>query len=174
MAPSSYQAPKSGDSKKTKTVSQSVGSNLGSGTSTVAKLLEKKGKAVFSVKPDDTIATAVGLLRDNRIGALLVTDDGGAMQGILSERDIVRKLAETPGQTLPQKVEGLMTREVTTCTPEDPMVSVLRKMTEGRFRHMPVLENGELCGIVTIGDVVNFRLNELEHEALQMKQLIVG
>jgi CBS domain-containing protein len=174
MAPSSYQAPMRGDSKEKRTVSQSVDTNLGSSKSTVAKILEKKGSDVYSVRPDDTVQTAVEVLRDKRIGALLVTDDSGAMIGILSERDIVRKLAETPGQTLPQKVDGLMTREVTTCDPSDALVTVLKKMTEGRFRHMPVMDNGALCGMITIGDVVNFRLNELEYEALQMKQMIVG
>ena len=92
----------------------------------------------------------------------------------LSERDIVRKLAETPGQTLPQTVAENMTRDVVTCGTQDTLVEVLRSMSEGRFRHMPVVEAGMLKGMVTIGDVVNYRLNELEHEALQLKQLIVG
>ena len=67
-----------------------------------------------------------------------------------------------------------MTRDVATCAPEDTLVTVLRRMTEGRFRHMPVVDDGRLCGMVTIGDVVNYRLRELEHEALQLKQMIVG
>jgi CBS domain-containing protein len=174
MAPTSYQAPMRGDKAEKKTVSQSTESNLASTTSTVAKLLENKGSAVFSVRPQDTVHHAVTVLRDKRIGALLVTDQNGAMQGILSERDIVRKLAETPGQTLPQEVEGLMTREVTTCAPSDLLETILRKMTDGRFRHMPVMDDGKLCGMITIGDVVNFRLNELEYESLRMKQMIVG
>ena len=120
MAPSSYQSPMRGDNTDKRTVSQSSDSNLASGTSTVADILEKKGDAAFSVRPDDTVKTAVEVLSEKRIGALLVTDDDGVMQGILSERDIVRKLAETPGQTLPQLVEGLMTREVTTCSPSEP------------------------------------------------------
>lgn len=172
--PSSYQAPKRGDSVKKTTVSQSATSNIATGNATVEKLLAGKGDAVFALRPQDTIATAVGLLAEKRIGALLVTDSTGAMQGIMSERDIVRKLAETPGQTLPQKVEDIMTRDVVTCAPSDPLVSVLKRMVDGKFRHMPVVEDGKLRGILTIGDVVHFRLTELEHEALQMKQMIVG
>ncbi|MDJ0859802.1 MAG: CBS domain-containing protein [Dinoroseobacter sp.] len=173
--PASYQAPTRGDAKSDKkTVSQSVSSNLTKDTASVRSLLSGKGGAVFSVSPDDTLADAVTALRDKGIGALVVTDSGGALQGILSERDIVRKLAETPGQTLPQKVSENMTKAVETCTPDDPLIDVLRRMSEGKFRHMPVLENGALSGMITIGDVVNFRLKELEHEALQLKQMIVG
>lgn len=172
--PSSYQAPMRGDRARETTVSQSTDSNFSVADRTVSALLERKGGDVFSLQPDDTVATAVTTLRDRRIGALLVTDGNGEMQGILSERDIVRRMAETPGQTLPQKVKDLMTRNVVTCAPTDTLVSVLRRMTEGRFRHMPVVENGKLRGVITIGDVVNYRIKELELEALQLKQLIVG
>ncbi|MEM7296387.1 MAG: CBS domain-containing protein [Pseudomonadota bacterium] len=172
--PTSYQAPMRGDQARRSTVSQSLSSNTAKDTATVKTLLEKKGSAVFSIGPEDTAATAVGILKDKRIGALMVTDTSGAMVGILSERDIVRRLAETPGQTLPQKVADLMTSKVVSCAPEDTLVSVLRRMTEGRFRHMPVIDGGRLAGMLTIGDVVNYRLNELEHEALQLKQMIVG
>ncbi len=172
--PSSYQAPKRGDFIRETTVSQSADTNLAKDTATVQKLMDMKGGGVFTVRPEDTIAEAVVILRDKRIGALVVADETGAMQGILSERDIVRKLAETPGQTLPQTVSENMTREVVTCAPGDPLVTILQRMTEGRFRHMPVVADGQLVGIVTIGDVVNFRLKELEHEALQLKQMIVG
>ncbi len=164
-----------GDTKeKEKTVSQSTESNLSKDSATVGNLLRGKGNSVISIGPDDTIASAVTLLRDHRIGALVVVDDQGALQGILSERDIVRKLADTPGQTLPQTVAENMTHDVITCAPEETLVTVLRRMTKGRFRHMPVVEDERLCGMVTIGDVVNFRLTELEHEALQLKQMIVG
>lgn len=175
MPPSSYQAPTKGDRKTNTTVSQSIETNLSSTTTTVAQLLEKKDGNIISVLPKDTIKTVVELLREKRIGAVIVRDESGTMLGILSERDIVRKMAETPGQTLPQKVEDLMTSKVIACTPSEPLVTILRKMTEGRFRHMPVVsESGDLLGIITIGDVVHFRLNELEYEALRMKQMIVG
>lgn len=174
MAPSSYRPPTRGDKADAGTVSQSLDSNLSHSQTTVAKLLEGKGDAVFSVRPNDTIHSVVNTLRDKRIGAVVVTDQNGTLQGILSERDIVRRMADTPGQTLPQSVEDLMTREVKTCVPDEPLNSVLKTMTEGRFRHMPVLRDGKLCGVITIGDVVHFRLKELEYEALRMKQMIVG
>ncbi|TNF19352.1 MAG: CBS domain-containing protein [Rhodobacteraceae bacterium] len=172
--PSSYQAPKREDHEKPATYSQTTASNLKAGIATVAQLLDRKGTEVFSIRPAETLGAAVKVLRDKRIGALLVTDETGGLIGILSERDIVRKLAETPGQTLPQLVGDVMTDKVETCATDEPLVSVLRRMTAGRFRHMPVVEDGLLRGIVTIGDVVNHRLNELEHEALKLKQLIVG
>ncbi|MDX1741978.1 MAG: CBS domain-containing protein [Ruegeria sp.] len=174
MAPSSYQAPMRGDKEDKTTYSQSTESNMSNSQTTVAKLLEGKGDAVFSVRPNETIQSVVNTLKEKRIGAVLVTDQNGALHGILSERDIVRRMADTPGQTLPQAVEDLMTREVKTCTPDDLLNDVLKTMTEGRFRHMPVLRDGNLCGVITIGDVVHFRLKELEYEALRMKQMIVG
>lgn len=171
--PSSYQAPQR--KTETKTTSQSVNTNLASSDASVQKLLDSKGGAVFSIRQQDTLGTAVQTLAEKRIGALVVSDANGALIGILSERDIVRKLAETPGQTLPQQVQDVMTKDVQTCTADESLVTVLRRMTEGRFRHLPVVDaQGRLTGMVTIGDVVNFRLNALEHEALQMKQLIVG
>lgn len=174
MAPSSYQPPTRGDKASGATVSQSVDSNLSHSQTTVAKLISGKGDAVFTVRPNDTIHSAVNALKEKRIGALVVTDQNGALQGILSERDIVRRMADTPGQTLPQSVEDLMTRDVKSCSPSDLLNDVLKTMTEGRFRHMPVIKDGLLCGVITIGDVVHFRLKELEYEALKMKQMIVG
>lgn len=174
MAPNSYRPPIAADKKPGKTHSQSVDTNMASETSTVSKILSKKGDYVATVGPDDTVATAVGVLKEKRIGALLVVDASGHMQGILSERDIVRKLAETPGQTLPQLVRDLMTSEVVTCAPNDSLDLVMKEMNDGRFRHMPVMDHGQLCGMISIGDVVNYRLMELEYESLQMKQMIVG
>ncbi|NOD34408.1 MULTISPECIES: CBS domain-containing protein [unclassified Ruegeria] len=174
MAPTSYQAPMRGDKEEKTTYSQTTGSNLAQSKTAVSKLLEGKGGDVFSVRPNETIHSVVNILKEKRIGAVLVTDQNGALQGILSERDIVRRMADTPGQTLPQSVEDLMTKEVKTCTTDDLLNDVLKTMTEGRFRHMPVLRDGKLCGVITIGDVVHFRLKELEYEALRMKQMIVG
>lgn len=172
--PSSYQGPSRKDKMSATTHSQSSESNLKHDTATVRKLLQSKGAEVFGLRPQNTLHEAVEMLRDKKVGALIVKDSEGKLQGILSERDIVRKLAETPGQTLAQRVEDVMTTAVETCELDDPLISVLRKMTDGRFRHMPVVEDGNLVGIVSIGDVVNYRLNELEYEALQLKQLIVG
>lgn len=172
--PSSYQAPSRGDQAKKTSHSQSAASNISQDSATVQKLIDSKGGEVFTIDPVDTLSTAVKLLRSKRIGALLVIGADQQLCGILSERDIVRKLAETPGQTLPQSVAENMTTKVETCAPNDLLVSVLRRMNAGRFRHMPVVDNGKLCGMLTIGDVVNYRLNELEYEALQLKQMIVG
>lgn len=172
--PATYQAPMRQDQDKPRTHSQSQSTNLKSAIATVSQVLGGKGNAVFSIQPDQTLGVAVTMLRDKGVGALLVTDETGDLVGILSERDIVRKLADTPGQTLPQLVGDVMTKEVETCTGADPIVSILKRMTVGRFRHMPVMEAGKLAGMLTIGDVINYRLTELEHEALQLKQLIVG
>lgn len=172
--PTSYQPPTRGDSDANRTSSQTIETNMSAQADTVAQLLAQKDSAVITVHPSDTLGDAVKLLRDKRIGALMVTNDEAELTGILSERDIVRKLAETPGQTLPQTVSDNMTKDVKTCTPEDTLVSVLRIMTEGKFRHMPVIDRGRLCGMITIGDVIQYRLKALELEALQMKQLIVG
>ena len=122
--PTSYQAPTRGDLEKKTTRSQSAESNISHDTATVQQLIARKGDVVYTIAPDETLSTAVKVLRDRRIGALLVADGTGALQGILSERDIVRKLAETPGQTLPQTVAENMTRKVESCTPSDPLVSV--------------------------------------------------
>lgn len=174
MPPSSYQAPTRADKADKSRKSQSIDSNLSHGLSTVAMLLEGKADRVISVRPTDTIHVVVNLLKENGIGAVLVTDQNSALQGILSERDIVRRMADTPGKTLPQLVENLMTRKVQTCTPDSLLVDLLRRMTDGRFRHMPVLRDNSVCGMISIGDVVQFRLKELEYEALRMKQMIVG
>ena len=172
--PTSYQAPMRKDQAKTHSQSQSQSTNMKSTAASVGDLLKNKGTDVYTISPDATLHSTVETLRDKRIGALVVADDAGALAGILSERDIVRKLADTPGQTLPQLVRDVMTKNVETCTPSDPLVSVLKRMTEGRFRHMPVMDGDRLAGMVTIGDVISYRLTELEHEALQLKQLIVG
>lgn len=172
--PSSYQGKMRRDSQKEVHVSQSTTTNTAADNATVQTLLDEKGGDVFTIRPQETIGAAVKILSEKKIGALIVTDAAGALKGIMSERDIVRKLAETPGQTLPQKVEDIMTSKVETCAPSDPMVTLLSRMTKGRFRHMPVVDGGRLVGMVTIGDVVNHRLTELELEALKLKQMIVG
>ncbi|MEM8699010.1 MAG: CBS domain-containing protein [Pseudomonadota bacterium] len=172
--PESYRPPLRQDKQSDRTYSQSTSSNFSADHATVDKVLGQKGGEVFSISPGETLGRAVEVLRDRRIGALLVTDETGQLAGILSERDIVRKLADTPGQTLPQLVQDVMTKEVVTCTRNETLIAVLKRMTAGRFRHMPVVDGTTLIGMVTIGDVINFRLTELEHEALQLKQLIVG
>lgn len=172
--PESYRPHVRKDDREARTASQSVSTNTTATNARVQDLLNQKDGTVHSIRPQQTLHDAVVLLRDHRIGALVVTDANGALIGILSERDIVRKLADAPGKTLPHKVEDVMTRDVETCTADEALVTVLKRMTKGRFRHMPVVDGDGLTGLVTIGDVVHFRLNELELEALQIKQLIVG
>lgn len=172
--PTSYQAPMRRDKEKKTTFSQTKSTNLADAQGRVEVLLQGKTGDVYAIRPAQTLAEAVEILRDRGIGALVVTDVDGSLKGILSERDIVRKLADTPGQTLPRRVEEVMTAKVQTCAPSDTLVSVLQRMTEGKFRHMPVSDEGKLLGMITIGDVVIHRLRELEHEALQLKQMIVG
>ncbi len=172
--PESYRPHLRKDDAAARTTSQSVTTNTSDTNARVADLLANKTGGLHTITPDQTLHDAVVSLRDHKIGALPVVDAEGALIGILSERDIVRKLADTPGRTLPHRVEEVMTRDVETCAAGDALVTVLKRMTEGRFRHMPVMEGATLVQLVTIGDVVHYRLTLLEHEALQIKQLIVG
>ncbi|SLN43441.1 Hypoxic response protein 1 [Pseudoruegeria aquimaris] len=172
MAPTSYQPPVKGDDSKSH--SQSVDQMMAMGNATVATILAGKGSDVYAVRPQDSIAEATRVLKEKQIGAVVVKDAAGQLVGILSERDIVRQLADTPGETLGQTVADVMTSSPVTCTPDEPLLEMMKRMTEGRFRHLPVLDGERLVGIITIGDVVSYRLRELEYEALKMKQMIVG
>lgn len=140
----------------------------------VATILRHKGRSVTTVAPDAKIATAVGLLRRHDIGALVVSKDGVAVEGILSERDIVHALADYTGKTLDLDVAQLMSRHVITCKLDDTVADLMALMTERRIRHLPVLEHGALAGIISIGDVVKNRLDEVESEATSMRQFIAG
>lgn len=172
----SYRGHLKADDEGQKSHSQSLESNLAHSESaiTVATILEDKGHVVFSVAPSDTVRDAVQVLRTNRIGAVLVLGADGGLLGILSERDVVRELADTGERVMTSPVTDLMTANPITCHPGERLIEMLRRMTEGRFRHLPVMDNDRLVGVVTIGDVVKHRLRELEYEALKMKQMIVG
>lgn len=172
--PKSYRPPLKADDNPERTSSQTLSTNMLAAKQTVRDVLAGKTGDVISIRPQETLGHAVEILRDKGIGALMVTDQAGALVGILSERDIVRKLADAPGKTLPHKVEEVMTSDVQTCRPDETLVVVLRRLTDGRFRHMPVVDDSGLLGMITVGDVVSYRLVALEHEALQLKQLIVG
>ena len=176
MAPISFRAKNKGDEKHGTTHSQSIESNMKDeyGGATVGTILQRKGNAVFSVHPDDTVKHATQVLKQHRIGALLVKEINGDLIGIISERDIVRQLADTPGGTLAHQVKDVMTANPQLCYPSEKLMDIMQRMTEGRFRHLPVVDDGAITGLVTIGDVVKFRLMELEYEALRMKQMIVG
>lgn len=131
----------------------------------VASLLKVKGSSVATVKPAALIAEVVRILTEKRIGAVVVSSDGHRPQGILSERDIVRSLASHGNGTLDKKVQELMTSHITTCAPEDQLADLMAVMTAKRIRHLPVVEGGTLVGIISIGDVVKWRVDEIEHEA---------
>jgi len=125
----------------------------------LAAVLAAKGSKVFSIRPDASIREAVAVLAANNIGALIVTIGTGVPEGILSERDIIRRLAESP-EVLSASVRELMTSPVVSGTSADDLDSVLRTMTARRFRHLPVVDDGELVGMVTIGDLVKAELAE--------------
>ena len=139
----------------------------------VGQILAAKGSNVVSTRPDATIADVAGLLRRKRIGAVVVLE-GGALCGIISERDLARGLADHNAELLKMKVGQLMTREVVTCAPEDHLDHLMQSMTQGRFRHLPVLHHGEMIGIISIGDVVKHRVDELEAETHQLQDYIAG
>ena len=131
----------------------------------IADVLKGKGSSVVTTRPDSTVDTVIRRMRLERIGAVIISPDGKSIIGILSERDIVRALAEHGAALLAYKAQDLMTREVVTCSREDTLQSVMVKMTQRRIRHLPVVEQGRLAGIVSIGDAVKSRLEEVELEA---------
>ncbi len=137
-------------------------------------LKSKSDDAVVTVPPGTTIAAAAKTLAERRIGTVVVSQDGHKADGILSERDIVRELATRGGAILTEPVEKFMTAKLVTCGREDKADAVLQKMTDGRFRHMPVLEDGELVGLITLGDVVKARLTELAMEKDALEGMIMG
>jgi CBS domain-containing protein len=137
-------------------------------------ILRTKGDTVTLVTPDAPIAEAVAVLRREGIGALVVSRDGVAVEGILSERDVIHGLARLGPRLLEAKVEQLMTRRVFTCTPRDSIADLMAEMTKRRIRHIPVLRDGELAGIISIGDVVKARLDEMEYETSSLRNFIAG
>jgi len=139
---------------------------------TVAEILSGKGREVATITPERTIGEVVDELVRRRIGALVVVEGRDRVAGIISERDIVRALAKRGADLLAEKVGSIMTREVVTCGESETINRVMGRMTRGRFRHLPVVENGRLAGIVSIGDVVKARIEEVEHEAEEMRTYI--
>jgi CBS domain-containing protein len=131
----------------------------------VATILELKGSSVVTVKPDTRITDVVRVLAGARIGAVVISSDGKRVKGILSERDIVAALAGQGADVLTLQASELMTSKVTTCVLDDDIAGLMSVMTDKRIRHVPVIRQGELCGIVSIGDVVKWRVGEIEQEA---------
>lgn len=140
----------------------------------VAGLLRSKGNEVVSVRPDDTIATAVRILGEKNFGALVVSADGASVDGIVSERDIVRHLDKVGAELLDKSVSTISTKTVTTCDPGDSVDGLMALMTEGRFRHVPVVDDGRLVGVISIGDVVKTHVAHLEDANQQLNSYITG
>ena len=140
----------------------------------VMQILKQKGTDVTTMAASETLADAVRVLNEKRIGAVVITGRGGDIEGILSERDVVHALAERDIDLAKVRISALMTRQVFTCTPDTSLEELMRQMTLRRIRHLPVLREGKLCGIISIGDVVNHRLMELETETSTMRDYIGG
>jgi CBS domain-containing protein len=137
----------------------------------VQRILNEKGRDVVTCRAGATMSEIVDTLTSHRIGAVVITD-GDRIKGIVSERDVVVALATHGSSALDQPAESCMTLDVTTCTPDETIHELMQKMTAGRFRHIPVVEDGRLAGIVSIGDVVKKRIEEVEREAAQMREYI--
>ena len=138
----------------------------------VKTILAAKGGDVISIEPTATLAAAAQLLFKHRIGAVVILGPGGRLSGILSERDIVRALAEHGTEALALPVGQVMTRNVLTCGEDDTIADIMEQMTTRKFRHMPVLTQGKLVGLVSIGDVVKQRVGEIEQETEAMRDYI--
>jgi CBS domain-containing protein len=139
---------------------------------TVNDILLHKGNQVITIEPTATLAAAVRMLTQHRIGALLATGADHRIVGIISERDVVRALDEKGPAVLGAPVAEVMTRRVVTCDRNETIAEIMERITSGRFRHVPVIEHGRLVGIVSIGDVVKARLGELEHEQNALREYI--
>lgn len=137
-------------------------------------LKSKSDDAVVTVQPGSKVSDAAKILAERKIGTVVVSADGQTAAGILSERDIVRVLAKRGGSMLNEPVDSFMTSKLVTCERNDSADEVLTKMTEGRFRHMPVIEDGQLVGLITLGDVVKARLSELSMEKDALQGMIMG
>jgi CBS domain-containing protein len=138
---------------------------------TVRAILESKGHQIVGVEPGTPLAAAVKVLADRRIGALLVMSRK-KIHGILSERDVVRVLGAQGASVLDQPVSTVMTRKVISCRPSDTVGAIMELMTTGKFRHLPVVEDGELVGVISIGDIVKWRLREFEDEQQALQEYI--
>lgn len=141
----------------------------------VSQILKSKGNGdVLTIQPDATVGQAAAVLSERRVGSLVVSRDGRRPLGILSERDIVREIGRRGGACLHDSVESLMTRALVTCRRGDDADAVLGQMTDGRFRHLPVLEGEEMVGLISIGDVVKARLSELAMERDALEGMVKG
>ncbi len=134
----------------------------------------KASGGVLSVKPTDSVSDAIKLLSEKRIGSVVVSANGESLDGILSERDVVRELGRRGAAVLAEKVSALMTAKIVTCNETDSADQILQMMTDGRFRHLPVMREGKMIGLISIGDVVKARLSELSMEKNALEGMIMG
>jgi CBS domain-containing protein len=140
----------------------------------VKHILGEKGRDIIAISSDATLSEAARLLARKRIGAVVVRDEAGALAGIISERDVVRAVAEESVAALARTVSAYMTRAVATCTESDSIEDLMEMMTTGRFRHVPVVENDRITGIISIGDVVKTRIAETVQEAASLREYITA
>lgn len=140
----------------------------------ISDLLRRKGTLVVSVRPEQSVSELIGLLAEHGVGALVVSSDTTTVEGIVSERDVVRRLQEHGADLLGSPVRDIMTAQVHSCPPDTELDDLMRVMTEGRFRHVPVVDSGRLVGIVSIGDVVKHKIDELQSERDQLTAYITG
>ena len=134
----------------------------------ISQVIRRKGDLVVTVRPEATVQELLELLEEHKIGAVVVSDDGSTVSGIVSERDVVRHLHSDGAAILEETVATIMTSEVETCTPDDRIDAMARTMTDRRIRHIPVLVDGKLSAIVSIGDIVKYRIDELQTERDQL------
>ncbi len=141
---------------------------------TVARILAVKGRVVTTVLPHRTVEETIAILAEKRIGAIVVTGSDGEVLGIISERDIVKALARGGANALSDAVSKHMTSKVITATEETSVLGVMEEMSSGRFRHVPIVKGGRLAGLVSIGDVVKYRLEEIDNERQALRQYIAS
>ena len=140
----------------------------------IANILKVKGRTVSTARPDDTVQEIAARLAQRKIGAIVIVGDAGKVIGIISERDLIRVIAQHGAKALQMSVVDVMTKEVVCCTEQTSVDEIMELMTRGRFRHLPVVEDGQLVGIVSIGDVVKRKIEEAEQEALALKEYIAS
>ncbi len=140
----------------------------------VSHILKSKGRAVITALSRDSLGSIAQTLAAKRIGAIVILNESGKIEGIVSERDVVRCLAAEGAKALDVPVSKIMTKGVKTCSDDDSETELMAMMTENRIRHLPVVDKGKLTGMISIGDVVKFRIEAIEREAADMKAYIAG
>lgn len=138
----------------------------------VALMLKEKGRNVITAKPDDTLEEITKLLAEKKIGAVLILDEQGKLAGIASERDIIRTLAHEGVGSFSKPISSCMTKKVVSCSQNDSLNGVMSMMNKGRFRHVPVIDDGELQGVISVTDVVTYKMAQVTREAEDLKRYI--